>query len=394
MRLFKKLKLSMLIVAISFISLVILPTVTAQSTGGWQGTASDNVKVYLDPSSTSRMVTILTRGVHVTILVEIEALGIQWCHVQLSGETEPLGYVNCIDIQRPAAQVSKAVQKQPIAIATPAPAVSAPIVLERRAEQPVPATGASISITSVAPMSVTSTDALTNSDIISMTKAGLPADVLVAKIKSSKSQFDTSPASLSQLKTSGVADGVILAMVQAPTDGTTNPPAVQAAAIVPTEPSPAPPAVISVPTTSIPVVQSFSASGPYKVTYDGGSLGKIKPGQGLKMYVEQGQVRLMDGKSEMAIIPASSITEISYGQDVHRRVGTAVAVGLVSFGVGALTVLSKSKKHFVGVTWADGDQKGGFAMQCDKNEYRGILAGLEGISGKKAINSENMNVKN
>lgn len=358
----------------------------------WQGTASDNVKVYIDPSSTSRMVTILLKGVHVNILVEIEALGIQWCRVQVPSENEPLGYARCTDIQRPASQVSKAVQKRPIAIATPASTVSAPVVLERRPEQPPASTGGSIM--SVAPISVASTDALTNSDIISMTKAGLPPDVLVAKIKSSKSQFDTSPASLSQLKTSGVADSVILAMVQAPTGGTTSSPVVQAAAVVPTAPSSSPSAVISAPTTSMPVVQSFSASGPYKVTYDGGSLGKIKPGQGLKMYVEQGQVRLMDGKSEMAIIPASSITEISYGQDVHRRVGTAVAVGLVSFGVGALTVLSKSKKHFVGVTWADGDQKGGFAMQCDKNEYRGILAGLEGISGKKAINSENMNVKN
>ena len=36
-------------------------------------------------------------------------------------------------------------------------------------------------------------------------------------------------------------------------------------------------------------------------------------------------------------------------------------------------------------TAADGDKRGGLAMQCDKNEYRGILAGLEGVSGKKAI---------
>ena len=28
--------------------------------------------------------------------------------------------------------------------------------------------------------------------------------------------------------------------------------------------------------------------------------------------------------------------------------------------------LSKSKKHFVGLTWADGDKKGGLAMQCDR----------------------------
>jgi len=47
----------------------------------------------------------------------------------------------------------------------------------------------------------------------------------------------------------------------------------------------------------------------------------------------------------------------------------------------------KPKKHFVGLTWADGDKKGGLAMQCDKNEYRGILAGLEGVLGKKAVGS-------
>jgi len=56
--------------------------------------------------------------------------------------------------------------------------------------------------------------------------------------------------------------------------------------------------------------------------------------------------------------------------------------------------LSKSKKHFVGITWADGDKKGGFAMQCDKNDYRGVLAGLEGVTGKKATDSDAMNVKN
>ncbi len=67
---------------------------------------------------------------------------------------------------------------------------------------------------------------------------------------------------------------------------------------------------------------------------------------------------------------------------------------MFTLGLGALTALSKSKKHFVGLTWADGDKKGGFAIQCDKNDYRGILAGLEGISGKKAVDSEAMTVKN
>ena len=56
--------------------------------------------------------------------------------------------------------------------------------------------------------------------------------------------------------------------------------------------------------------------------------------------------------------------------------------------------LSKSKKHFIGLTWDDSGKKGGLAFQADKNDYRGLLAGLEGITGKKAVDSETMTVKN
>jgi hypothetical protein len=41
-----------------------------------------------------------------------------------------------------------------------------------------------------------------------------------------------------------------------------------------------------------------------------------------------------------------------------------------------------------------GEKKGGFVMQCDKNDYRGILLGLEGVTGKKAVDSDAMTVKN
>ncbi|MGE5110732.1 MAG: hypothetical protein ACM3JB_07750 [Acidobacteriaceae bacterium] len=132
----------------------------------------------------------------------------------------------------------------------------------------------------------------------------------------------------------------------------------------------------------------------YKVKYDGGSLTDVKPGNEVKLVIEADKIKFMDGSKELVTVPASAVTEISYGQDVHRRVGSAVAVGTVTLGVGALMALTKSKKHFVGLTWADGDKKGGLAMQCDKNEYRGILAALEGITGKKAVNSDTMTVKN
>jgi len=55
---------------------------------------------------------------------------------------------------------------------------------------------------------------------------------------------------------------------------------------------------------------------------------------------------------------------------------------------------TKSKKHYIGVTWDDGGKKGGFAFQADKSGYRGVLSGLEGISGKKAVNSDIKTVKN
>ena len=49
-----------------------------------------------------------------------------------------------------------------------------------------------------------------------MLKAGLTADVVLAKIKSSATSFDTSPTALAELKAANVPDTVILAMVGGP----------------------------------------------------------------------------------------------------------------------------------------------------------------------------------
>ena len=144
----------------------------------------------------------------------------------------------------------------------------------------------------------------------------------------------------------------------------------------------------------VPTVVLASNSNGYKVLYDGGSLPNIKTGAKLELTLGEKDIHFSEGGQEIKVIPAAAITEISYGQDVHRRIGAAIGLAVVSFGVGALMALTKSKKHFVGLTWQDGDKKGGFAIQCDKNDYRGVLAGLEGLSGKKAVDSDAMTVKN
>jgi CxxC motif-containing protein (DUF1111 family) len=138
----------------------------------------------------------------------------------------------------------------------------------------------------------------------------------------------------------------------------------------------------------------FAAENGYKVIYDGGSVPDVKTGSELRVFIEANQIRFTNKKADLITIPAASVTEISYGQDVHRRVGAAIGLAVISFGIGALMALTKSKKHFVGLTWADGDKKGGFAIQCDKSDYRGVLAGLEGVTGKKAVDSDALTVKN
>ena len=88
-----------------------------------------------------------------------------------------------------------------------------------------------------------------------MTKAGLPPEVLVAKIKSTSSNFNTSPNALQQAKTNGVADSVILAMVQAPIP-TSEPVAIQPATTnLTARPSPT-----STPSPVVPVLRTSDIS--------------------------------------------------------------------------------------------------------------------------------------
>ena len=136
---------------------------------------------------------------------------------------------------------------------------------------------------------------------------------------------------------------------------------------------------------AIPVATSAADSG-YKIAYDGGSVPDVTVGTRLKLYMDSNKIQLVSDKTVISI-PPSTVTEISYGQDVHRRVGTAIAVGYFTLGLGGLIALTKSKKHFVGLTWINGDQKGGLVMECDKKVYRGVLTGLEGVTGKKAVDS-------
>jgi hypothetical protein len=55
---------------------------------------------------------------------------------------------------------------------------------------------------------------LNNQSIVEMVKLGLSAEIIIAKIKSAKSDFDTSSKALQDLKKEGVADSIVLVMVK------------------------------------------------------------------------------------------------------------------------------------------------------------------------------------
>ena len=59
---------------------------------------------------------------------------------------------------------------------------------------------------------------LTNKDVVEMLKSGLSADIVIAKIRTSQNNFDTSPAALSDLKAGNVPEAVILEMVKGPVE--------------------------------------------------------------------------------------------------------------------------------------------------------------------------------
>jgi hypothetical protein len=231
--------------------------------------------------------------------------------------------------------------------------------------------------------------ALTDSKLMGLAQAGVSEAELLRMVSSAQNiDFDLRPESTQAMMKAGVSEDVIKAMAGR-----------ESGAVAPLASGPAPATVaLSSPTTaralSSSPVQSAYPAVHHKLRYDGGSVPNLQVGSAVALYVSGSEIQFLQEGQPVLRIPALSVTEISYGQDVHRRVGTAIGVAVVSFGAGAMLLFAKSKKHFIGITWSDGTTKGGAAFQADKNDYRGVLQGLEGVTGKKAVNSDPLTVRN
>jgi hypothetical protein len=127
--------------------------------------------------------------------------------------------------------------------------------------------------------------------------------------------------------------------------------------------------------------------------YEGGTL-PLSVHNKVKIELAPDSINVGQGK-QVFDIPIKNITEVNYGQEVHRRVGEAIALGVATAGIGAIAAAFKTKKHYVGVVWTDNvaangetPKKGGVVFKVGKGDYRGLVAALEGATGLKAVNAD------
>jgi hypothetical protein len=79
------------------------------------------------------------------------------------------------------------------------------------------------------------------------------------------------------------------------------------------------------------------------------------------------------------------ITSLEYGQKAGRRVGSTIALGVTTLGIGALPMLfSKKRRHYLSIGFTDADGKAqGAVIELGKNITRGTLMVLQTRSGKE-----------
>jgi len=121
-----------------------------------------------------------------------------------------------------------------------------------------------------------------------------------------------------------------------------------------------------------------------RVRYNGGSVSTtVKPDDWDNTLIVNSDAIVLKLKDEKSVsIPPKQVTSLSYGQEAHRRVGTAVGIGLVTLGAGALFALHKTKLHYIGVNYTDSTgSKQGILLQGDKSNFRAIIVALQGVTG-------------
>jgi len=128
-----------------------------------------------------------------------------------------------------------------------------------------------------------------------------------------------------------------------------------------------------------------------KVRYNGGSVpSKVSPHEWSNKLTVTPEAILLELKDKQRLeIAPKTVTSLSYGQEAHRRVGTMIALAVLVAPVALFGLFHKTRLHFIGIQYTTPDHKsGGVLLQGDKDNYRGILLALQGVSGAPVSVSE------
>jgi hypothetical protein len=130
--------------------------------------------------------------------------------------------------------------------------------------------------------------------------------------------------------------------------------------------------------------QSKNGAPEYPANYEGGSL----PLRHSKVTATLGADEVvLEQRGQRIAVPANDITEIACATGVHRRLGASV------LDVVPYMHLGETQSHYIGVTWmksgaADGKTPTAEVLfKLSKSEYASFLAGLERLTGKKAVDT-------
>jgi hypothetical protein len=149
-----------------------------------------------------------------------------------------------------------------------------------------------------APVATQKAEGLTVDGVIALVGAGLPDDVIIARLRKENKSFDLTTEQLIRLKNANVSGGVMQVML--------DPKAEIKPAVAPSTPAPAQPVVVSVP--GLPIISSVRSAGASGATPAPGTEAKGDPNDPTSSH--DSGIYLMtkdhDGKAQMVILERAS----------------------------------------------------------------------------------------
>lgn len=114
-----------------------------------------------------------------------------------------------------------------------------------------------------------------------------------------------------------------------------------------------------------------------RVTYMGGTLPGVEGTPAGEIYTVDPENFVFLTREARVQVPYERVNLLEYGQNVSRRVALAVLVS-------PMLILSKSRKHFLTVGYADDNGKQhAMVFRVSKNDIRLVLVTLEARTGQK-----------